>query len=140
MRLFIPIISAILYLLGGQINKWFRWLGIGLLIGAFYAITRHSLYPLLAIITYFIALNAFSYGENSWTTKIFGKWASMAISGLAMGLASIVVLGAFWGIIQGIVGMVSFLILKYLDDKDIVKNPFQELGRGFFGTIMYWVK
>ena len=134
----IPIVSAVLYLLGGQVNKWFRW-GMGIPIFLIATFTGHSWVSVFAIATYFIATNAFSYGDNMWTTKLFGKWVSMGISGLAYGLASIVVLGVFWGVIQGIIGCVSFVILKWLDDSDRLKNPWQELCRGFFGTIVYFI-
>mgnify|MGYP001339301818 CR=1 FL=1 len=130
----IPILSAVLYLLGGQINKWFRW-GLGIPIAIIGVWTGHY-WAIMAIVTYFIATNAFSYGEKMIWTKLFGGWVSMALAGLAFGLASIVVLGSFWGVIQGIVGMVSFTILKWLDDTDRLKNPWQELLRGFTGTIL----
>ena len=61
----------------------------------------------------------------------------MALAGLTYGLASIALLGAFWGIIQGIVGAICFTILKYLDDKNVLKNPWQELLRGGLGTIIF---
>lgn len=130
------IVSAILYLAGGQLNKWFRW-GIGVPISVFGFLSGHGIISILAIPTYFIATNAFSYGEKMIWTKLFGKWVSMGLSGLAFGLASIPVLGWFWGVIQGIVGMVSFLVLKWLDDTERLKNPWQELCRGLLGTICY---
>jgi hypothetical protein len=132
----IPVISAVLYLLGGQVNKWFRWL-MGIPIAGIAIATGHGWWSLLAIVTYFVATNFFSYGDKMIWTKLFGKWVSMGLAGLAMGLASIVVLGTFWGIIQGIVGCISFLVLKWLDDTDRLKNPWQELLRGLLGTILF---
>ena len=132
----IPIVSAICYLIGGQWLKLARWL-IGLPIFIIAIVTGHSWTAIFAVLTYFLATNVFSYGDNMWTSKIFGRWISMGLSGLAYGAASIVVLGLFWGIIQGIVGMVSFLILKWLDDTDRLKNPWQELLRGFLGTVLF---
>ena len=134
MHFFIPIVAAIFYLLGGQVNKWFRWL-IGIPIGllCWQGWTDFG----ITIGAYFTVANAFSYGTNNWTTKIFGKWVSMALAGLTFGLASIALLGAFWGIIQGIVGMIAFVVLKWLDDTDRLKNPYQELLRGGLGTILY---
>jgi len=134
----IPIVSSVLYLIGGQGFKAARWF-IGLPIFAISILTGHSWYSIFSVLTYWIATSAVSYGEKMWTTKLFGKWVSMGLAGLAMGLASIVVLGAFWGAIQGIVAMVSFLALKWLDDTDRLKNPWQELCRGFFGTIVYFI-
>jgi len=61
----------------------------------------------------------------------------MGISGFAYGLASIVVLGVWLGLLQAIIGCVSFLILKWLDDKEVLKNPWQELFRGALGTCLY---
>jgi len=131
----IPIISAVLYLAGGQWNKWFRW-GMGLPIGAIACVMLHSWVPLLCGITYFIATNAFSYGEKMIWTKLFGGWFSIILAGVAFGLAATPILGWTWGIAQAIIGGVGFGLLKWLDDTDRLKNPFQELCRGFIGTIM----
>ena len=134
----IPFVSALFYLLGGQINKWFRWL-IGVPIFFIAIFFGKPWYSIFAIVTYLIATNAFSYGDNMIWSKIFGRWISMALAGFMYGLASIVVLGVFWGVIQGIVGLVSFVVLKYLDDNEILKNPWQELLRGFMGTLLYFI-
>ena len=133
-----PFICSALYLVGGQWWKAGRWL-MGIPIFFIAIFNGHIWYSVFAILTYFIATNVFSYGDKMWTSRIFGRWVSMGLSGLAFGLASIVVLGAFWGMIQGIIGMTSFLVLKYLDDTDRVKNPFQELLRGFMGTVVYFI-
>ena len=133
--LVISILCGLLYLFGGQVWKPFRWWGIGVLVGVVYAFRFGSFFPLLSILTYFIATNAFSYGDNSWTTKLFGKWVSMGLAGLTYGLASFPVLGVY-AILQGLVGLVAFLILKQLDDTDQLKNPWQELLRGTLGTIL----
>lgn len=135
-NLLTPVISSACYLLGGQINKWFRW-GMGIPIGVIGLLTGHGYMSILAVATYFIATNAFSYGEKMIWTKIFGKWVSMGLAGFMFGLASIVVLGPFWGCLNAIISMISFLVLKYLDDTGRVKNPWQELLRGFTGTVLY---
>lgn len=132
----IPIVASVCYLLGGQVNKLFRWL-MGIPIFFIAIFNGAPWYSVFAIATYLIATNAFSYGDDSWTSKLFGRWVSMGLAGLTYGIASIVVLGAFWGIIQGILGCISFLILKYLDDNEILKNPWQELCRGLLGTILF---
>lgn len=132
----IPIISSILYLAGGQGFKAARWI-IGIPIFYIAIKTGHSWYSIFAIVTYLIATNVFSYGENMWTTKLFGKWASMILSGITLGLASTPILGWTWGIAQAIIGGVSFGVLKWLDEKEILKNPWQELCRGLLGTIIY---
>lgn len=132
----IPFACSGLYILGGQVNKLFRWLGIGILVGSFYAWTRHTPLPLLSIVSYYIATNVFSYGDNAPMTKIFGRWISMALAGLTYGLASIFVVGWIWALIQGIVAMVCFLVIKYYDDKGTIHNPFVELARGFLGTVV----
>lgn len=131
----IPFISAGLYLAGGQWNKWYRW-GMGIPIALTGAVVGHSWIPLLCIPTYFIATNAFSYGDKMWTTKLFGKWASMIISGVALGAASAPVL-AWWAIPQAIFGGLAFGLLKWLDDTNKLKNPWQELLRGFLGTAFF---
>ena len=135
MQYLIPFISSGLYLAGGQINKWFRW-GMGIPI-AIIGIFMLKPMAIMAILSYFIATNAFSYGEKMWTTKLFGPWASMIISGVALGAASAPVL-AWMAIPQAIIGGIGFGVLKYLDDNEILKNPWQELLRGFTGTILFF--
>jgi hypothetical protein len=92
---------------------------------------------IMAILSYFIATNVFSYGEKCWTTKLFGPWASMILAGVALGAASAPVL-AWLAIPQAIIGGLSFGVLKYLDDNEILKNPWQELLRGFTGTVLFF--
>lgn len=130
----IPIVSAVFYLLGGQVNKWFRW-GVGLPIFIIAILTGHQWYSIFAIATFFIATNAFSYGEKMIWTKLFGAWFSMILAGIAFGLAAFPIIG-YWAIAQAIVSGVGFGLLKWLDDTDRLKNPFQELARGFIGTIL----
>ena len=137
----IPIISGALYLVGGQWWKPARWImGIPIgVIGAFhiFSTTHHIHYwMILALPSYWVATSAFPYGDNSWL-NIFGEWGKWAICGLALGLASIVVLNPILAILQGIVGAIGFVVLHWLDEKNIVKNPFQEILRGVIGTIVF---
>jgi len=131
----IPFISAFLYLVGGQWWKAGRWfMGVPIFFIAIF--TGHAWYSVFCVFTYWIATSVFSYGEKMWTYKLFGAWGSMILSGIAFGLASTPILGWTWGIAQAIIGGVGFGLLKWLDDTDKLKNPWQELGRGFVGTIM----
>jgi hypothetical protein len=131
----IPFISALMYLAGGQGYKAARWL-IGIPLASIGIIVTHSLWPVLCIPTYWIATSAFPYGENSWL-NIFGDWGKWAICGLVFGLASIPILG-YLGILQGVVSSLAFVGLHYLDEKDILKNPWQEILRGFVGTSVFF--
>ena len=136
----IPFISAICYLAGGQWNKWYRW-GMGLPIGVIALLFNVNVFTgphwwqLLCIPTYFIATNAFSYGEKMWTTKLFGPWVAIVISGVAFGLASAPIL-LYWSVAQAIIGGVGFAVIKYFDDKGKLVNPWTELLRGFIGTVL----
>lgn len=132
----IPIVASIFYLIGGQGLKIARWL-VGLPIFFIAIFSGADWYAVFAVFTYWGATSIFSYGDNMWTSKLFGRWVSMGISGLMFGLASIPILGLWLGLAQGIFSMIAFLILKYLDDTDKLKNPFQELLRGFLGTLLY---
>jgi len=144
MHYVIPFVSAACYLIGGQWWKAARWF-MGVPIWAFTAqwnLWHFIPYPsldwnILAIPAYWIATSAFSYGEKMWTYKLFGPWVSMGISGFALGLASLTLLPLHLALLQTAFALVSFLVLKWLDDTDRVKNPWQELLRGFTGTIMY---
>lgn len=137
----VPVVSALLYRAGGSdqwpipINqKLWRWLGIGLFVASAGLISGYGGVSLWSILTYYIATNI-PYGEKSFL-NIFGEWGKWAICGLVFGLASIPILG-YWGILQGIVSSAAFVGLHYLDDKDILKNPWQELLRGFLGTCLF---
>ena len=131
----LPFISAACYLIGGQWWKPARWL-MGIPIGLIGLFSGHP-YSLLAIPAYWIATSAFPYGDGSWL-NIFGECGKWAICGFVFGLASAPVLG-YWSIAQAIVSGGGFVILHYLDEKDVVKNPFQELLRGFIGTILFTI-
>ena len=132
----IPIIAGACYLIGGQWWKAGRWfMGVPIFIIAI--ITGHPWYSIFVIPTYWIATSAFSYGEKMWTTKLFGPWISMIISGIAFGLASAPILGWTWGIAQAIIGGVGFGVLKWLDDTEKLKNPWQEILRGVIGTVLF---
>ena len=132
----VPVISSILYMLGGQVNKWYRWL-LGIPIAVIALLTHHSWISVFAILTYFIATNFFSYGEKMIWTKLFGPWGSMALSGFAFGLASYCVLTPILGMLQTIIATTAFLVIKWLDDNDIVKAPLVEVLRGLLGTVVY---
>lgn len=134
----IPFLSAILYLIGGQWLKLARWL-IGLPMFFIAIFNGYQWYSIFAVLTYFLATNVFSYGDNMWTSKLFGRWISMILSGVTFGLASAPILGIKWGITQAIIGGVGFGVLKWLDDTDRLKNPWQELCRGFVGTIVFFI-
>ena len=132
----IPIVSSICYLLGGQVNKLFRWL-MGIPIFFIAIFNGAPWYSIFVVLTYLLATNVFSYGDNNWTSKLFGRWISMGLAGLTFGLASIPILGVTIGVIQGVVGLVAFLVLKWLDDTERLKNPWQELFRGLLGTVVF---
>ena len=140
----IPIVSAVLYRFGGMDQiKWipvnqkiWRWLGIGLFIGIMFMLLRNSYKPLLVIPMYIIAIQGMPYGEKSWL-NFLPKWTKFTVSGIMYGLAGFALLGPVLAIIQGIVGAVAYLVLMVLDDKEIVKNPYQELLRGALGTILF---
>lgn len=130
----IPLISAICFLIGGQWWKPARWLmGIPItVIGVFHL----HYWAILAIPAYWIATSAFPYGEKSWLNFLgeYGKWL---VVGLVLGACSFVLLPLWLGVLQSLLSAVSFGLLHWLDEKNIVKNPFQELLRGFCGTILF---
>ena len=139
----IPIIAGVLFRMGGTDQwKWcfinqkvWRWLGIGIFLGVTFAIIRHSWIPLLAIPSYAIAIQAAPYGEKSWL-NFLGEYGKYAICGIAFGLASAPILGNA-GIAEAILSGCGFALLHWLDEKNIVKNPWQEVLRGVAGTILF---
>lgn len=158
MTYLIPIFSGLLFRAGGcdqwdwgvisvpgkQIpvapnQKLWRWL-MGLPIALIYCWGHFSLITvLLSTIAYFIATNVFGYGEKNKFTRWAGKYGQFAVSGFAFGMASYFLLGNI-AFLQAIIGAISFVVIKILDDKNIVKNPFCELLRGLCGTILYSIR
>ena len=92
-------------------------------------------WAILCIPTYWIATSAFPYGDNSWL-NIFGEYGKWFVCGFVFGIASAPILG-YWSVVQAIISGCGFVILHWLDDKGIVKNPFQEILRGVIGTIVF---
>lgn len=130
----IPIIAGVCYLIGGQWWKPARWL-MGIPI-AVVGISHYHYWAIMAIPAYWVATSAFPYGDGSWL-NIFGEYGKWAVCGLAFGLASIVILNPIVAIIQAIVAALGFTLLHWLDEKNIVKNPYQEILRGMVGTCLF---
>jgi hypothetical protein len=151
LKIIIPFLSGFLYRAGGAdqtpwlpiCQKWVRWL-MGIPVGFLFTIgivpwNIVAITTVLCGITYYIATAAFKYGEKSWL-NFLGEYGKFTVCGLAFGLAAIPAIGIVAGIIQGIVSAIGFLTIKILDDKNIVKNPWVERLRGFFGTIISILK
>jgi len=136
--LLIPILSALLYRAGGM-DQW-KWCPlrqglwrsfIGIPIALIYMMLLNSLLPLLGIVTYFFQP---PYGEKSYL-NFLGEWGKFFTCGLVLGLSSYPAILQL-ALLQALVSGISFIIIKHLDDKDIIKNPWVELGRGFFSTLL----
>jgi hypothetical protein len=145
MNIIIPIVSAIMFWLGGRDQmkvpfnqKLFRWLGIGILIAIVGIFSGYGWVSLLSILTYFLATNVLSWGEKHWLRKLVGKYWQWVIYGFCLGLASFPVLG-YWAILQGLVsagaclGLMTWSNDGYHGHK--LSHPYVELGIGFIGTI-----
>ena len=131
----IPFAAGLFYWLGGQVNKWFRW-GMGLPIALIGFLTGHSWVSFMAIPAYWFATSAFPYGEKSWL-NFLGEYGKFFVVGLALGACSFILLSWPLAVLQTLLSGISFLVMKYLDDKDILKNPWQELLRGGIGCCLY---
>jgi len=140
---YIPLIVGILWRAGGT-DQWswcplkqklWRWFGVGIVVSLAGIITGHGWFSLWCILTYYGATNI-PYGERS-PLRLLGGYFTFGICGLAAGAASIPVLGLWLGITQAIVSAIGFMVLYYLDESGIVKNPFQEILRGVVGTILF---
>ena len=152
MNYLIPVISSILFRLGGYgripcffLNaKWWRWGVLPYFIGGMY-------HNALAVLTYYLAVNV-PYGDASeddtWINKLYyrlindNKQAKWAIYGTIFGLASIPILGVGLGLIQAIISGFSFWLLMYASNEGIpllakLDHKWVEIGIGFLGTIVY---
>lgn len=166
----IPVVSAVLFRLGGwgkgdaylpfypftkqgwKIggNKWFRW-GMGIPVGLYGVLVKHSWIPILCIATYFVATNVVAYGEKSIWRKWFGRDGSWLFYGFCLGLASLPLLGLL-SLVQAMLSSVSFFVLMKLSNdgivlkvpegsKGIVKEwyldeAYVEVGAGLLGTLL----
>ncbi len=143
MHRLIPFVSALLFRAGGSDQwKWcplnqklWRWL-MGVVIGLL--CWKGLIAYAATIVTYLIATNLFGYGEKTPILKYLPKGWKFAASGFMFGAASAPVL-AWLAIPQAIIGAIGFYVLMLLDDANIVKNPWQELARGFIGTVLFFI-
>lgn len=122
------------YYLGSNINKEFKWI-MGIPIGLLGCLYLHAWYPLLCVISYYVATQ-FGYGENNWLTKLVGKNWAVIIVGTLLGLASFPMLWWF-AVVQGIISGWGFGFIHVLDDNDKIKEPYVSLLRGLVGTICF---
>ena len=133
----IPFIAAACYLIGGQWWKPARWF-MGVPIASIALINGYPWYCMLAIPAYWIATSAFPYGEKSWL-NFLGEYGKYAVVGFVLGLCSFCCCPFIFACFQSILSALFFTALHYLDEKDLLKNPWQELLRGFLGTVVYFI-
>lgn len=87
------------YWAGENYNKIFKYL-MGVPIGLLYVLgLGHDWAGLLAMLTYFIATNAFGYGEKNLWTKWLGERNAIILTGAMLGLASFPIIG-YWAILS----------------------------------------
>jgi hypothetical protein len=140
----LPVLCGLMYRWGGA-DQWeqikpfkqsiIRSL-IGVPVGLTFMLIAQNEWPLLCVLTYFWQP---PYGEKSYL-NFLGEYGKFAVCGFVFGISSIPVwigLGHWWvGLIQGIISALAYVIIKCLDDKNIVKNPWVERLRGYFGTCL----
>lgn len=163
----IPILSALCFRLGGcgkddrlfpfmnpptpYANKWWRWIGIGIVCGLLY---WKGLIPLcLTLGSYFLVTNACPYGESSWLRKLLGRDGCWLAYGFLFGIASFALLG--WvSLLQALIGSGAFYGLMKLSNDGLVLDVdgvngiekrwyldqcWVEAGIGLAGTICYLI-
>lgn len=145
----IPFISSILFHFGGRdqfpwcpLNqKLWRWL-MGIPIGIICSLQLQSWWPMLSILTYFLATNASSYGENHPFRRWFGRDGAWLVYGAIFGLASLFCLPWYYSLLQGTLGAAAFYgLMKWSNDGyngHKLTHKYVELGFGFLGTLIYW--
>ena len=145
MNFLIPIICGIMYRMGGSDNpylgvKFFNYRAmIGIFVGTYFTLTLHSWIPLICILTYWFQP---PYGDKSYL-NFLGEWGKFAFVGFIFGVSSTpiwVAAGMWWmGLVQGAVSAIVYTIVRYLDEKNIIKNPWVEFLRGVGGTSLLWM-
>jgi len=128
------ILSGTVMYWAGEIYKKELKYAMGIPIGILGAIVAHSWFPLIAVISYFIATE-FGYGDNNPLTKLLGKRGAITFCGIVLGIASFPIIG-YWCILQGLIGGVAFYYISVLDDADKLKEPWVAICRGLCGTIL----
>jgi hypothetical protein len=141
--LFLPVLCGLMYRWGGA-DQWPQILpfkqkifraAIGVPIALCMIPIAQSWWPVLCILTYWFQP---PYGENSYL-NFLGEYGKFAVCGFVFGVSSTpawYALGFWWmGLVQGLISLVAYVVIKYLDDKNIVKNPWVERLRGYFGTV-----
>ena len=126
LSLLIPLLSAYLYRLDGADN------GINYsrhVIGIPIAFSMGNWWYALS---YFLA-GFFVYGDNCIFSKLLGRKGSRILHGFTFGLASLDPLYAIWT-------AVVFYILFELAERGWIDNKYAEIGRGFFGTLIFAFK
>lgn len=139
----LPVLCGLMYRWGGadqwpQIlpfkQKWIRGL-IGVPVGLFFTVMCSSWAPILCFLTYYWQP---PYGEKSYL-NFLGEYGKFAVCGFVFGVSSTpawYAMGFWWmGLVQGLISLIAYVVIKYLDDKNIVKNPWVERLRGYFGTV-----
>ena len=132
------LLGTAFYTFGELKNKWGKY-AMGVPIGIVYAVTIQSWLPLTCWLTYFLASWALPYGEKSPITKLVGNRLAITIHGVGIGLASFPIV-AYFAILGGIIGGVSFYILSVLDDKEVVKEPWLAILRPLIGLSVLLIK
>lgn len=149
MNIFIPIISAILFWLGGRdqmkvpINqKGFRWWILPGFLALVCLISTHSwLMALLSLSAYIGSLWGLSYGEN-WLRKLVGKDIQWILYGFCFGLSSFFCL-SWLSLLQSLIGAGStWFLLKWSNDgfkwsSFKLNHEYVEIGIGLSATILY---
>jgi hypothetical protein len=121
-----------MYWAGENKDKIFKYL-TGIPIGVIGALAMWSWWPLLAIPTYFIASWAFGYGTKNPWTKWFGNAAAITITGAALGLASLPLIGA-WCVLQA---LISAGVWYWLHTKNgVINEPYVAIYRALGGLCL----
>ena len=114
---------------------------MGLPIGVYYGLTNRTWVPVLCLVTYFLATNVVSYGENHILRKFCGRDLTWLLYGFIFGLASLPVLPVLLALTQACVASAAFwLLMKWSNDGfrgHKLNHKLVELGFGLLGTIIY---
>jgi tetrahydromethanopterin S-methyltransferase subunit G len=130
-KLLMILSGIVCYYYGENFNKIGKTM-IGIPIGLLYGLgLGHDWAGLLAMLTYFIATNAFGYGEKNIWVKWIGEQNSIILTGAMLGLAAFPVIGA-WAILSMCISGTSWYVIW----KRQVNEPFCAIYRAFSALIL----
>ena len=132
MKILLIIIAVSMYTLGEIHSKFLKYI-MGIPMGIVYGLFTGNWIGACLIAGSYAIATQFGYGENNWLTKLLSPIGSIIFCGVALGLASMPLIG-FWSLLAG---LISGGVWYYLEKKDgVINEPWVGILRSLSATIL----